>query len=339
MNIELRSLQIVNKVWLRRFIFICLVIPISFSGRAQGILIKAELDTTSILIGDQIHLNFFVEQPQDAKVWLPSIKDSLAGKIEVLSELKTDTIFVGNGRLRLLKRFLITCFDSGVYEIKSFKLPFIFGTVSDSLSTTPLLLTVNTIPIKDPKKIFDIKGIMKIPYTFAEILPYIGFGIIVILLILLGTYVYIRIKNKKPIFNFIKPSEPPHITAFRELEKLKAEKLWQQGMVKQFFTRLTDILRTYIEGRFKVLALESTTEEIVLSLKDNELITSRNLSNLKQMLEVADLVKFAKAEPLPDENENSWQFAYEFVMGTYKDPEVVTEQTDIQSKVSINSES
>jgi hypothetical protein len=335
MNFEISSGQYNLKYWLRQFIFVCLIIFPSFSAKAQGIIVKAVLDTTSILLGDQIHLNFLIEQPQDAKVWFPSIKDSLAGKIEVLSELKTDTVFVGNGRLRLLKRFIITCFDSGVYEIKSFKLPFIFGTINDSLSTTPLLLTVNTIPIKDPKKIFDIKGIMKIPYTFAEILPYIGFGFLFILLIILGTYIYIRIKNKKPIFKFIKPTEPPHITAFRELEKLKAEKLWQQGMVKQYFTRLTDILRTYIEGRFKVLAMESTSDEIVFSLKDIEIITSKNLSNLKQMLEVADLVKFAKAEPLPDESENSWHFAYDFVMSTYKDPEVVTEQMDIESNVSI----
>jgi hypothetical protein len=329
--------QKIQKKLFKQFIFICLIIFASYSGRAQGILIKADFDTSSILIGDQIHLNFFVEQPQDAKVWFPSIKDSLAGKIEILSELKTDTVFVGNGRLRLLKRFLITCFDSGVYEIKPFKVPFIFSTVSDSLSTTPLILTVNTIPIKDPKKIFDIKGILKIPYTFSEILPYVGFGILTILVLLLGTYIYVRIKNNKPIFEFIKPAEPPHLIAFRELDKLKSEKLWQQGLVKQYYTRLTDISRTYIEGRFNVLAMESTTDEIVLSLKDNEIITGKNLNNLKQMLEVSDLVKFAKAEPLPDENENSWHFAYELVMSTYKDPEII-EQSDIESNVGIKSE-
>jgi hypothetical protein len=303
----------------------------SLNLRAQGILVKADLDSSAILIGDQIHLNFFVEQPQEAKIVFPSIKDSLAGKIEIMSASKIDTFAVGNGRLRLTQHILITCFDSGVYQITPFKFAFSFGKVKDSLQTNPLVLTVHTIPIKDPKKIADIKGLIGMPITFAEILPYLIGGLGALLVIALLVYIYLRIKNKKPIFRFLeKPAEPAHIVAFRELEKLKADKLWQQGQYKQYHTRLTDIVRTYIEGRFNVLALESTSLEILESLKKLEDINPNLLSEIKLMLELSDFVKFAKAEPMPDENENSWQVAFNFVKTTHLEP---VQSSDVHEKV------
>jgi hypothetical protein len=287
---------------------------------SQGIQIRADFDTSYILIGDQINLNIFIDQPQNAKITFPNLSDSLVSKVEILSATKTDTNFVGNGRLKLVKRYLITSFDSGVYRIPSLKFAFDFGSFHDTISTNPLVLAVNTIPIKDPKKIFDIKKLIAVPYTFDEFLPYIliGWGLIIIATLII--YIIIRMKQKKPIFFFQKPPEPAHIIAFRELEKLKSEKLWQQSLVKQYFTRLTDIVRTYIEGRFNVMALESTSDEIINDLKGNEIITENMLSELRKLLIVADLVKFAKGDPLPDENENSWKIAFNFVQKTYERP-------------------
>lgn len=312
-------------------IFTGLVLCSSFSY-SQSILLKASFDTSAILIGDQIHLNIFIEQPPDTKIIFPLISDSLAGKIEILSASKIDTVFIGNGRIRLFQHYLITCFDSGIYKVPPFKFVFTSGPVKDTLATVPLVLTVNTIPIKDPKKIYDIKGIIPIPYTLAELLPYILIGLGIILLLALIIYIFIRLKQKKPIFAIQRPAEPPHIIAFRELEKLKTEKLWQQGHVKQYYTRLTDIIRSYIETRFNVLALESTSEEISIAMKNIDYVDSKSLNELKQLLETADLVKFAKAEPLPDDNENSWHYSYNFVINSFKDP-VPEGQTEIVSEV------
>lgn len=294
---------------------------------AQSIQVKAYFDTTAILIGDQIHLNFFVDQPPEAKVNLPVLKDTIADKIEILSPPKTDTMIVGNGRLRILQRYLITCFDSGVYLVPALKFAFHLGAITDTITTVPLVLAVNTIEIKDSKKFYDIKGIAAIPYTFAEILPYILIAIGALLLIALIIYIYIRLKNKKPIFPFQKPVEPPHVIAFRDLEKIKREKLWQKGQLKEYFTGLTDIIRTYMEGRFKILAMESTSDEIISEIKNIEIVDSKSLNELKQLLVTADLVKFAKSEPLPDENENSWQYAYNFVLTTCKDEPIIEQNT------------
>ena len=92
------------------------------------------------------------------------------------------------------------------------------------------MLAVNTLQVKDPSKIADIKGLIEIPLTLKEILTYIGIGLGCLLLILLVAYVLWRWKNKKPILGiFAKPAEPAHVIAFRELERLQREKLWQRG--------------------------------------------------------------------------------------------------------------
>jgi hypothetical protein len=287
------------------FLVLALIFEMSFNSFSQGIMVKAGLDTSTILIGDQIHLNLFVEQPQGEKISFPFLHDSIANKIEILSVSKIDTYNVGNGRLRLLQRYLITCFDSGVYQIPPLAFSFTYGAIKDSLLAQPLVLTVNSIPIKDPKKIYDIKGVIAMPLTFAEIVPYLISGLALILIIALIIYIRNRLKHNKPVFFLQKSKEPANIIAFRELEKLKNEKLWQQGQVKQYHTRVTDIIRVYIENRFNILALESTSEEILNDLKKIEIIDQKAMNGLKQLLEIADLAKFAKAEPLPDENENS----------------------------------
>ncbi len=323
--------KIIKKPILKLF---CVFLFISFAFlniQAQNIQVKAYLDTTTILIGDQIHINLFVDQPQGAKIIFPVLNDSIAGKIEVLTKAKIDTMFVGNGRLRLLQRNTITCFDSGVYQVPPLKFAFNLGAINDTITTVPLVLRVNTIPIKDAKKIFDIKGIINIPFTFAEILPYILVSLGALLIIALAVYIYIRLKQNKPIFLFQKPAEPAYVIAFRELKKLKSEKLWQKGQIKQYYTGLTDIIRTYIEGRFKILAMESTSDEIIAEIKNIEAIDKKSIVELMQLLETADLVKFAKAEPLPDENDNLWQVAYNFVLNTYKEPETLIEQNNLQN--------
>ena len=304
--------------------FLALVF-ISSETNAQQVLVRAGLDNDSMYIGDQIHLHFVVEQPSNVKISFPQLADSIAGKIEILSPAKIDTQQIGNGNIRVHVQYLITCFDSGVYTIDPMKIYAVTGNNRDSLATEPLKLTVLTIPLKEANKIADIKNVIQMPITFAEVLPYILIGLGIWLLIAFIIYVIIRLKQKKPIFGFTeKPKEPAHVIAFRELEKVKGDKLWQKGQTKEYYTKVSDIVREYFENRFNVPALESTSEEILLKAKNIEIIDSRTIEELKQLLELADLVKFAKVEPMPDENENSWQTAYEFINKTYQ--EIVVEQ-------------
>lgn len=293
----------------------------------QGINVDARFDSAAILIGDQINLSIMVEQPREAVVSLPQYKDSIAGKIEILTTSKIDSFYLPNGRVRITQQYLVTSFDSGVYTLDPVKFAYSIAGHSDTIISMPLSLTVNTIQIKDPKKIADIKSVIDIPLTFKEILPYISFGIGFIILIIIIAYVYMRLKHNKPILGILeKPAEPAHVIAFRELEAIKNEKLWQQGQYKLFHSRVSETVRLYIENRFKVPALESTSDEIITSLKSIPQVDTKTMMEMKEMLALSDLVKFAKAEPMPDENEETWRIAYDFVLNTYKEP-VVEEQT------------
>lgn len=303
------------------FLLICIFILATNRIKAQDIAVKANFDSLAILIGDQIKLNLEVEQPRNIKIQFPLLHDSIAGKIELLSVNPMDTIPLADGRIRVSQHYVVTCFDSGYYKIAPFEFIFNNGNTLDTIRNQPIALAVQTLQIKDPKKIADIKSIIDIPLTLAELIPYIAIGAGIILLIALLIYIGIRIKQKKPIFGLLeKPKEPAHVIAFRELDNIKAEKLWQQGLYKQYHSKVADTIRTYIESRFQVPALESTTDEIIHSLEGNPLVNDAMLEKLRIMLSLADLVKFAKAEPLPQENDEVWQISYNFVSDTFKDP-------------------
>lgn len=330
-------INILNISKLKLVLFALLLFSALNLSYSQEISVKAAFDSTAILIGDQIFFTISVEQPSEAKVEFPVLQDSIISKIEIVSQLPADTSFTNLKTIRVTRKYLITSFDSGDYKIDFLKFPYKLRGRTDTVLSNALMLYVRAIPIKDANKIADIKGVIEIPFTFKEALPYIAWGLGGILLIVLLAYVYLRWKQKKPIFGLLeKPADPPHVTALRDLEKLKSEKLWQQGFYKQYYSRLTDIIRAYIEGRIKIPALESTTDEILGALRGSDLIDNSLQSELKEMLSVSDLVKFAKAEPLADENENAWRFANDFIMKTYKDPVVDIDEVETEESAKDN---
>jgi hypothetical protein len=111
--------------------------------------------------------------------------------------------------------------------------------------------------------------------------------------------------------------EPAHIIAFRALDKLKEEKIWEKGEVKEFYSCLTEITRTYIERQYGIPAMESTTEEILRAFRKTNPDDNLLDEILKELLELADLVKFAKETPLPVFNQTNLNNAYIFVQKTY----------------------
>ena len=140
-----------------------------------------------------------------------------------------------------------------------------------------------------------------------------------------GIYLYIKYFKRTPQQEEDKVVKiPPHEKALDELNKLKEDKLWQAGQSKLYFTRLTDILREYLDSRFAINAMEMTSTEILKSLRANK-ETKLVEKNMKQILEVADFVKFAKMSPLPEDNESAMRNAINFVELTIPHPEEVEE--------------
>ena len=306
---------------------------IIYGTEAQIIETKATIDTNNVLIGDQLHYSITAKVSPGTKIIFPNVKDSI-GAIEFLDTYKTDTLSQ-NGKIILRKKYLITCFDSGEFTIPP--LPVLIKQKSaNSIDTTfsnPVRIRFLSVKVDTTKPIKDIKPIMEEPFTFWDYLPYIIIVLAVIGLIILGFWLWKKYYKKKERTELdYDPSIPPHILAKEALLQLQHEKLWQKGEIKLYHSRLTDILRTYIERKYEFAAMEMTTSEILNEL-ENRKFDKELSSALKKILELADLVKFAKYHPLPDENATSMTLALNFVELTAPadmNPPDKKEENDVQ---------
>lgn len=305
------------------FLFCFLISTFSFS---QNITATATLDTNAILIGQQAKIKLQVEYKTDqgeVKIDFPKIADTIIKQIEVVAQSKVERFIRDSSdmsRLAQTQTFIITSFDSGYYAIPPFRF-IVNGDSSKAIETEPLLFSVNTVTVDTTKNIKEIKPPIEVPFSWKEYLPYAYWGLGGMAL-LAGILFFIHhyLKNRKPkiLPEIIVPKIPPHVTALEQLEKLKDQKLWQQGKLKQYHSELSDIIRQYIEHRFYIHAMEQVTDEIMHSFRTVDMHDELKMK-LRQVLFLSDLVKFAKEQPLPNENEFSWSSAYEFVNATKKE--------------------
>lgn len=302
-----------------RIFVLCLLMMLCLQmlANAQNVVVSSKLDTNKILIGDQIKLYLKAQANTGTKIKFPTLFDTIREKVEIVNQTKIDTSYSPDkARYELLKTITITSFDSGYYAIP----PFDFYVDEDSInpiSTSAILLTVQTLNVDTTKAFRDIKGPLNAPITFDEILPYL-IAAVAILFLIVGIIIYLKKRKKNIPAPIAAPKVviPPHIEALENLRKLKDEKLWQNGFEKEYHIQLSDIIRTYIEKRFGVTALEQTTDEIIRHSRTIDSIDESLRNKLKHILVLSDMVKFAKELPLPNENELSMNYAFEFVQGT-----------------------
>jgi hypothetical protein len=286
---------------------------------AQNV-ISASIDSTQILIGEQTKIHLEIATNRNSHVQIPLPIDTIISGIEVIETSGIDTTDIGNNRIRLKYSFLVTSFDSALYLLPPFKL--IEGV--DTAYSNELALKVSTLPVDtESQNFYDIKDVVNPNFVLWDYIGYFVYLLLALLgCLLLAAIVYLiyRRSTKKPLIPFKKeePNHPPHVIALKELDEIKAKKLWQQGRVKEYHSEVTDTLRKYMEKKFTVAAMELTSGEILSKLRgisDTDFV----FDNLKQILLLADFVKFAKYQPLPDENELSMMNAYLFVNGTTKE--------------------
>lgn len=305
------------------------------SLKAQQVTVKASIDSTHVLIGDQLRLLLEIEKPKDLNVQFPQVPDTFSSKVEVVNRSKVDTIKLDdNTRIKLMQSLLITSFDSGMHQIPPFYFKLKNGQVLDSAATRELAFQVHGMKIDTTKGPVDIKVPYSAPMTLKEIIPYI-LGIILIVAIIFFIFYYIKWKKKNvPLFvRPEKPAEPAHIIALRELDRIKVQKLWQQEKIKQYYSEVSDTIRIYIQNRFGIQALEQTSAETIGVFKfRRDLVDSNSLDQLQHILSLADLVKFAKYSPLPDDNNQTLMNAYFFVNQTKK-AEVITSEKPVEGTV------
>ncbi len=306
--------------------FALLFNPAMAQNDDNNLTVNVALDTNVIAIGDQINLKLSIDQPKGILVDFPVFSDTITKNIEVIKQWPLDTVKNENGKLSVSKNILITSFDGGVHKIPPFVFKLSGENINNIIRTDTMELGVRSFEIDTTKANFDIAMPIHTPVSFAEVAPWAGGGVLLVIILFAVYYFYRRYKNNQPLFKAEVPVEAAHVIALRELEKIDGRKLWQTGQIKQYHSDLTDTVRNYLDERFGLATIESTTDETMDAISE-DMMDKDLISDLKTILERADLAKFAKFQPLPDENQLSLKYAYRIVEKTLI-KETVKEETE-----------
>ncbi len=308
---------------LSQIIWILLASVFSFTVKAQEVKLETKVDKREILIGDQIsYQNKIQFNPQKFRVQLAPVPDTF-NLFEVVDRKKVDTV-VKQDELVLTQETTLIHFDSGVWYIPSQKFvitPLDGGNTYELLSDSiPILVnTIDADTSKPIKPIYDIIAAQR-PWWEKWLYPVLG----LIALVIIGGLIYYLIKKNKN-----KPTAPkvkktyvaPWDAANRALQKLVDEELWLHGQEKQHHTKLTDIVRTYLEDALGLDCFEKTSQEIITAVKKSlqkkkYKKRGEELDKLRTIFWTADLVKFAKSKPTEQEHQRSNEQAFSFVEST-----------------------
>jgi hypothetical protein len=315
---------------LKTYIFFLFALFAGLQANAQ-VEVHAVLDSNSIRIGEQTRLDVYLRYDATTQKKLdiqwPVIEDTLKKEIEVVNITKIDT-FPDKANPNIVQQHLqitITSFDSGYYAIPPFK--FILNKdTAHPLVTEPLLLAVNTMPTDTAlAKIRDIKPPYDEPFDWRWYLPYAYWSLGVIAAAIILIIILVRLSKRKQVEEVPvddTPKIPPHVTAFESLEKIKAEAVWKENRTKEYYSSIADTIRLYIEERFKINALELTSDEILHIFK-SQVVDTDSKHKLYQILTLSDFVKFAKQIPIEAEHTLTLNNAFEFVNGTLREEPVV----------------
>ena len=245
----------------------------------------------------------------------------LAGVPAAAQNTPTVTAHADGRRLKLRKRYRLAAFDEGRYNLGTARVLYADKNILDTLSSRDsVYLEVTTFQIDSTSQsIYDLKGQRTLPFRFREIRGYVLWGLLALALLAAAAYALHRwlAARGKRLGDLFKPAPPlpPHVAAIQALEALHNQKLWQNNRHKQYYSGLTDILRTYIAARWDIGAMEMTSDEIIDAMRAEELPDKARM-DLTAILRDADLVKFAKATPPAEENEADYLKAYYFVEET-----------------------
>jgi len=298
-------------------LFILAIVAAVGPVHAQGVRLKAWTDSTSYEIGRWITLRIDGEMPAQIDSLIPVVFDTL-GRFEVLARKTSQPELEGDIK-RQTWRFRLTTFDAG--DVKIPAVPFAYRTAGDTLwhiaRTEPLALTITTVAVDTSADFKDIKPPLDAPWAWEDVLPYLIFlWAVAVIAALAFLIVHYRKKQAAaPAPSVMRPVVPAHEAAIAALHNLEERHLWQKGKVKEYYSEVTEIIRQYFEHRFRVRALEMTTDEVLSGLKRVREADSV-VSDTSKLLLTADLVKFAKYAPTPDENAEEMALAYAVVRHT-----------------------
>lgn len=283
-----------------------------------AIVVSASLDSTNLMIGDQTDLHLRVTHDATEQVQMPTFGEQLQDGIEIVDKTIVDTLTLPDGRLQLNQYLTLTSFKDSLFAID----PIAIASGEDTFWTEALALNIiQPFEVDSSLAITDIKDIERAPIWWWGIIRWILLGLLIAGLAVGGYFLWRWIESKrKPEEEEINPEllRPADEVALEKLDEIKAAKIWKDGKVKEYQTELTDVVREYIGRRFDVHSTEKTSDETLREMKP--LLEKDLFDRLKSMLQLADLVKFAKWHTTPDENEQGLLTAYDFVNETKEAP-------------------
>ena len=283
-----------------------------------ALVVSAAIDSTTLFIGDQTDLHLRATCEVGEQVQLPVLSEELIPGIEIVDKTIIDTAMLNDGRVQYNQYVTLTSFEDSLFYIAP--LPFVSG--DDTVWSESLMLNVVQPFEMDSTDmaITDIKGIYKAPIWWWGILRWVllalaiaGIGVGGYYLI---TYLQSRARKSEDEVLPAEPLRPAEEVALEKLYAIREQKIWQTGQVKEYHTQLTDVVREYIARRFDVSSVEQTSDETLRAMRGLLSDKKELYESLREMLTLADLVKFAKWTATPDENEKSLRSAYTFVKET-----------------------
>ena len=312
---------------LKKISFVILLMLSMLPTKAQ-VEVKTQIDSTEILIGQQAHITLDVTLKSGMKLVLPEFKpqQNITPGVEVVEQSVADTSSLGDDKLKISRVYTLTSFDENIYYIPAMNVK-VDGKDYKSKELALKVLTVE-VDTLHPEKFYPPKDVQNNPFKWEDWSAIFWMGMILTALVILAYYLYTRFKENKPIIAKVKFVKRllPHQKAMNEIERIKANNLVSSDNQKEYYTQLTDTLRKYIEERFGFNAMEMTSSEIISSLKshgDNEMI-----SELNQLFETADLVKFAKYSTLINENDNNLVNAIQYINSTKMEDQPQVERVE-----------
>ena len=290
----------------------------------KGAFLKQLQERDSVLIADQLLYGVDLNNVEEGTMFaFPEVKDTLMDGVEIVSGWQLDTIKVVKGKkgasnvLNLRGGIVITSFEQGQYALPPLSLQRVTkDVVVDTLVFNSQTLEVKTMPVDTATfEVHDIKGQIRYPITFKEVLPWIGTVLGILGLIALAIWLILKYGKKRNAAD--EKKDPAHIVALRKLDMYRGNKMWAPEKQKAFYSGITDTLREYIDARYDIGAMEMTTAEIMKDLKKTDVAEDLQ-SGLKDLFERADFVKFAKYTASDEDNASALPLAVRFVTSTYQ---------------------
>lgn len=299
---------------MKKIISLIVLIVATIAAQAQ-VTVEAKIDSLEILIGEQTNITLQVTMNRGSHLVMPRFNNGvLTPGVNVLGMSPADTSEIDNGKVIVAQKILITSFNQNLYYLPPFTIK-VDGKIYSSKSLALKVLTVDVDTVHK-ENFFGPKSVVDNPFAWSDWSLIFWLSVLAVLLLSLSYYLYTRYRDNKPIIRHLKIINRllPHQRAMKEIEQIKAEKIWASDNSKEYYTKLTDTLRKYIEDRYGFNAMEMTSSEIIDRL--TKMNDEKALDELRGLFQTADLVKFAKYNTLINENDMNLVNAIEFINST-----------------------